>query len=55
MIHLSERVSNDQDFKDKAAKAEARHKKYEELKQKGKSTRTKEARKELDGAQTGGL
>jgi hypothetical protein len=55
LIHLSERVSNDQDFKDKAAKAEARHKKYEELKQKGESTRTKKSLEELHRAQKGGL
>jgi hypothetical protein len=55
LIRLSERVSNDPAFKDKALEAENRREKFEELKQKGKSTRTKEARKELDGAQKGGL
>jgi hypothetical protein len=55
LIHLSERVSNDPAFKNKALEAENRRTKFEELKQKGESTRTKKAREELHHAQKGGL
>jgi hypothetical protein len=54
LIRISEKILNNQEFKDKAALAESRRNTVEELKQKGESTRTKKALEELHLAQTGG-
>lgn len=42
MIYILQKISNDQEFKDKAVLAEARYNKYKELKQ---TTRARERRK----------
>jgi hypothetical protein len=47
-VITSERILNDLNFQQKAPQAEHRRKVVEHMKSKGQSTRTKEARRDLD-------